>query len=59
MEFIKSNNLKELTHDEATAINGGESLWYWIAYSGGAVIRGFEAFMDGAHYASTTMPGLK
>ncbi|HPZ87380.1 MAG TPA: hypothetical protein PLQ32_04725 [Flavihumibacter sp.] len=39
---MKSNypELKELSMDEALSINGGETLWYWIAYGIGAGARG-------------------
>jgi hypothetical protein len=32
-------DLKDLTDEEASAINGGESLWYWVAYGAGSVAR--------------------
>ena len=59
MENLTKNNLQVLSAKEAIEINAGESAWYWVAYGAGMVVRGVEAFMDGAHYASTTMPGLK
>ena len=38
---MKTNNLtdchvNELTTEETSLINGGESLWYWIAYGIGS-----------------------
>lgn len=30
----------ELTNKEELQTNGGESVWYWIAYATGATIRG-------------------
>lgn len=36
MELQKfSSELQELTFEQASGINGGESLWYWIAYGVG------------------------
>ena len=35
MKTIESMDLKELTTEELTAVNGGESLWYWVAYGVG------------------------
>ncbi len=31
--------LKDLTAEEAEAINGGESLWYWAAYAAGSIAK--------------------
>ncbi len=40
MELQKfSSNLQELTFEQASGINGGESLWYWVAYGVGAGAR--------------------
>ena len=37
MELQKiSSEIQELSFEEALTINGGESLWYWIAYGVGA-----------------------
>jgi len=35
-----SSDLQELTFEQASGINGGESLWYWVAYGIGASARG-------------------
>lgn len=50
-----NDSLKELTLEEAIEINGGsgESGWYWLSYGIGAVIRGTEAFVDGAKAGSS------
>ncbi len=34
------NGVEELTLNEIVEYNGGESLWYWIAYGVGSVGRG-------------------
>ena len=52
MELQKfSNELQELTSEQACEINGGESLWYWIAYGVGAtahaVSNGVSALANG------------
>lgn len=36
-----SDDLRLLTEEEMQSINGGESLWYWIAYGIGATGRFF------------------
>lgn len=36
-----SDDLRLLTEEEMLSINGGESLWYWIAYGIGATGRFF------------------
>ncbi|MBT1705314.1 hypothetical protein [Chryseosolibacter indicus] len=51
--------MEELSSEEASSTNGGESLWYWVAYGVGAIGRGMEAFRSGAAYSSEHMPGLK
>ncbi len=40
-EITQMNVVKELTHDEAIACNGGsgESLWYWVCYAIGSATR--------------------
>jgi hypothetical protein len=38
MELQKiSSEMQELSFDEASTINGGESAWYWVAYGVSAV----------------------
>ena len=32
-------SLQELSFEESTQINGGESAWYWIAYGVGLVVH--------------------
>ncbi len=45
MELKKiSSDLQELDFEQAGEINGGESLWYWIAYGVGAVVHGAVVF---------------
>ncbi len=41
-------NYKNLSNEEMKTINGGESIWYWVAYGVGGVVRGIKAFSDGA-----------
>jgi hypothetical protein len=37
MELQKiSAEMQELSFDEASSINGGESAWYWLGYAIGA-----------------------
>ncbi len=36
---ISNSNLRELNLNEVSAINGGESLWYWVAYGVGSIGR--------------------
>lgn len=31
--------LKDLTAEEASAVNGGEGAWYWVAYAAGSVAK--------------------
>ena len=35
-----SSELQELTFEQASDINGGETLWYWIAYVAGGIVHG-------------------
>lgn len=48
--IISEENLQELSFREASEINGGESLWYWIAYAAGAaakeVVETYELWRD-------------
>ena len=44
--FNIDENLKELSFEEASTINGGESLWYWVAYGAGAVAREVKDTVD-------------
>jgi len=37
---MKNNKLTNLTVEESLSINGGESLWYWIAYGTSTIIHG-------------------
>ncbi len=40
MKLQKFNSeLQDLTFEESCEINGGESLWYWIAYGIGATAK--------------------
>ena len=40
MELKKiSSELQELTFEQGSGINGGESAWYWIAYGIGATVH--------------------
>lgn len=49
MELKKiCSNLQELTFEEASGINGGETLWYWIAYVAGAVAHGLASDLKAA-----------
>ncbi|WP_240668983.1 bacteriocin [Flavobacterium columnare] len=43
------NNLKELSIKEMNEINGGESIWYWVAYGVGSTIKylGHDNSWDG------------
>lgn len=53
MEFtISNNNLRELSSKEASSINGGESLWYWVAYGIGSLGR---LWNDGMTYSQPAM----
>jgi hypothetical protein len=59
-EKFDLENLKELSSDEASSINGGESAWYWVAYGIGSVGRGVayvwnEISRDPEYYAQYTM----
>jgi hypothetical protein len=36
---MENMNLKELSQIELIETNGGESLWYWVAYGVGASVR--------------------
>ncbi len=38
------SDLQELTIEESSEINGGESVWYWVAYGIGATINGLIVF---------------
>jgi hypothetical protein len=50
MELTKiSSEISELSFEEAISINGGESLWYWVAYGVGAVASGLAAMAQGAN----------
>lgn len=45
MKLQKFNSdLQELTIDESSKINGGESIWYWISYGIGTTISCFIIF---------------
>jgi hypothetical protein len=35
-----SLSLQELTFEQASEVNGGESFWYWPAYIVGGIIHG-------------------
>jgi hypothetical protein len=41
--------LTELSEDEYVSINGGESLWYWVAYGAGAAAREVTDFAIDAY----------
>jgi hypothetical protein len=50
MELKKfSSELQELTFEQASGINGGESLWYWIAYGVGATVHFIGDLLVDAH----------
>ncbi|MCF0255821.1 MAG: hypothetical protein HUK10_05995 [Bacteroides heparinolyticus] len=38
--------VEELTLNEIIECNGGESLWYWVAYGVGSVGRGVKYVWD-------------
>ncbi len=50
-------NLKELSAEEAATVNGGESLWYWIAYTAGSMARDavdyYELWQENPAFAVT------
>ena len=39
-------NLKELSDEEAAAVIGGESLWYWVAYSAGSMAKDAVSYYE-------------
>jgi hypothetical protein len=43
MELELHNGLQELSVEEAEAINGGESLWFWIGYGIGYVAHAISS----------------
>lgn len=49
---ISNSNLRELSLNEVSAINGGESLWYWVAYGIGSLGR---LWNDGMTYSEPAM----
>lgn len=50
------SSLRELAFEEAIGINGGESLWYWVAVGVGGVVKGFKTLSDGAWAGSQDGP---
>ena len=51
-------DLKELSADETLMTDGGESLWYWIAYGIGSIGRSYTNAMEAygnAQLASANM----
>ena len=40
------NNYTPLSFEELNKMNGGESIWYWIAYGAGWVARGIKDDID-------------
>ncbi|MCW3087314.1 MAG: hypothetical protein JWQ78_700 [Sediminibacterium sp.] len=50
MELNKfSPALQELTLEESNAINGGETLWYWVAFTVTSVVHGVITDLQAAH----------
>ncbi|TAG30377.1 MAG: hypothetical protein EAZ13_04045 [Sphingobacteriia bacterium] len=50
MELKKINTeLRELTFDQASNINGGESGWYWVSLGIGATGRAICKFLNAVH----------
>ncbi len=51
-----SSALQELSFEEASGINGGETLWYWIAYVAGGITHGLvndlRAASNGTYHQS-------
>ena len=41
-EISKMKGIEELTLNEVVKCNGGESLWYWVAYGVGAAGRAIK-----------------
>lgn len=52
MKLQKFNSeLQDLTFEESCEINGGESLWYWIAYGIGATAKVVSNGVSAVHDA--------
>ncbi|WP_146088805.1 hypothetical protein [Neolewinella xylanilytica] len=39
-------NVEIIPHEELAVLNGGESIWYWIAYAAGWTARGIQSDID-------------
>lgn len=55
MEIEKIDSLKELTLEETLQINGGETLWYWIAYSLGSAVNISRSLRSNPNYANANV----
>jgi hypothetical protein len=44
-----ASNLTAMSVDEMSAVNGGESAWYWILYAAGATGRFLKDMATDAH----------
>jgi len=42
------SDLQELNFEQASEINGGVSVWYYVGYAIGGFTKGLEAFANGA-----------
>lgn len=58
MKQLIEFEVETLKDDEMVHINGGESLWYWIAYGVGQTVRGIGVFADGASAGSQQNGGV-
>lgn len=39
-----SSDLHELSSLECSAVTGGESIWYWVSYGVGSVVRAYNDY---------------
>ncbi len=49
MKEYFASNLTVMTADEMSAVNGGETLWYWISYAVGATSHFVKEMLQDAH----------
>ncbi len=49
MKEYFTSNLTMMTADEMSAVNGGESFWYWVFYAAGATSRFLSEAAKDAH----------
>jgi|LakMenE18May11ns_1017448.scaffolds.fasta_scaffold9005380_1 hypothetical protein len=52
------SELQELTFEESNGINGGESLWYWVAYGVGTAAHAVVDGVRAVHNALKQPPEL-